>query len=120
MAYYLAGCFRNEMQDNSKAIADVAYDSLADMYSYHVSLVGAMVALILIGIIYRVIWLVVLKIYTVLKRRAVMRRVESARRKARKIITAGLRWRRNDDGMSDHYDADIAMGELEFGAPSLA
>ncbi len=120
MSYYLAGCFRNEIQSNSEAAGDAAFNSLEDMYSYHTSLEQSMLALLLIGIIYRAIWLVILKLHTVFKRRAVVRRVESMRKKARKIIKAGLRWRRRSDSMSEHYDADAAMGELEFGAPSMA
>lgn len=119
MTYYLAGAFRNEFENNADAVGpDVAFSSLADMYSYHTSLADALLAVALFGLIYKLIWLVVLKLYTVFKRRAVLRRVENVRKKARKIIQAGLRWRRDD--AQEGYDADSAMGELEFGAPSMA
>eukprot|EP01034_Spumella_vulgaris_P022154 gene22154-28261_t len=119
MTYYLAGCFRNEFEDNSDAIGpDIAFSNLADMYDYHTTLTDSFLAVVVFGLIYKLIWLVALKLYTVFKRRAVLRRVESVRKKARKIITAGLRWRRDDQ--QDGYDADAAMGELEFGAPSMA
>jgi hypothetical protein len=119
MTYFLAGAFRNEFEDNTDAVgSEVAFSSLADMYSYHTSLADALLAVALFGLIYKLIWLLALKLYTVFKRRAVLRRVESVRKKARKIIQAGLRWRRDDP--QDGYDADAAMGELEFGTPSLA
>ncbi len=117
MSYYLAGCFRNELDGNDAALGQtVTFASLADMYDFHTSLVESVLAVALIGIIYKLIWLVLLKLLTMLKRRAVMRRVHSVRKKARKILTAGLRWRENT---GSGFEDDAAMGDMEFGSPSM-
>lgn len=64
-----------------------------DYYDYHTSLGNSFLAVLVMGVAYKGIWLVALKLYTVLKRREVVRRVYSARRRARRLVTAGLRWR---------------------------
>ncbi len=116
MSYFLAGCFRNEFEDNASSVGtDVTFSALEDMYDYHTSLVDSLVAVALFGVIYKLLWLALLKVHTVLKKRAVMRRVQSVRKKARKVIKARLRWRREEFGEQGDYSEE-AMGDLDFGA----
>ena len=96
MYFYMSGCFRNEFLHNSYALGvGVTYSSLSNQYDYYLNCPSCVAILFALGFFYKCLWLLSLRMHSLFKRRAVLQRVYGARRKARKIIKAGLRWRDN-------------------------
>lgn len=90
----MAGCFRNEFEDNNAALApDVTYGDLEDLYDYHATTLQAFAGLVIIGVIYRLFWLIVLKLWEAMKRRENLRKYDFARKRLRVLLTAGVDWR---------------------------
>ena len=98
MSYFCAGAMRNEFQNYGAALGSTTYGQLEDFYDYHATIPEALVGIIAIGIGYRVLWLVVLKLWEVMKRREVLRKVGAARKKAKWFLTTPLRWRQFGSG----------------------
>lgn len=113
MTYFLAGALRNECQDNSRCLSDaLTYDDISDHYGYHMDLYRVVAVLLAMGIIYKLSWLVTLRLHYVVKQRAVRRKVIGFRKKARKILKASLRWSENMSSSSRFTEDPLA--ELEI------
>ena len=92
MAYFLAGAFHNEFSSNVEALGDYSFSSLASYYGYHINRLQAIGAILLIGIVYHLLLLVLLKVTDLASRKVVMRNVRDARRRAKLVLAAGIRW----------------------------
>jgi hypothetical protein len=92
MYFYMAGVFRNEFLNNRDALGDVSYSNLRVQYDYYSHQATCLVVLLFIGLVYKSFWLVSMRYYGVRRCRAVLLQVYGARRRARKLIKAGLRW----------------------------
>ena len=77
MQFFLSGVFTNEFHDNSNAIGneDVTYGDVKEKYGFHGDVTGSLIALLLIGIGYRILWLYSLKYREVYEKRHVMKKV---------------------------------------------
>ena len=95
MGYYMAGCFRNEFEGNSAALGDtdVTYSDLVDLYDYHATTFQAFAGLIIAGLGYRLIWLVLLKLWEAMKQRQNLRKYDLARKRLGVMLGAGVNWR---------------------------
>lgn len=107
MGYFLAGCFRNEFQNNSNALGNVSFKNLEDMYDYHATVAESVIAMLVIGGAYRIVWLFVLKIWEIMKRREVLMSVGAAKHRANTFLTAGVRWRQLFGGRSSTVEEDV-------------
>lgn len=110
MFYYLNGVFVNEFDGNSDASGDINYDDLKNFYAFQYSRVQSIWIVVFIGVIYRLIWLLLLAVWdTSNKQDGIYRsRVSQVRRKARKLVHAGLRWR----GTGLPYSSHIQSSEV--------
>jgi len=124
MSYYLAGTLRNEFEDNNNALMTddyttnnnttsttdsmsyVSYGHLSDHYDFHTDLVTVVIVLVLMGIIYKTIWLVVLRMSILFQQRKVQRKVIGMRRYSKRIITATLRWQEEWQNRHNHHDGN--------------
>lgn len=106
MSYFCAGTMRNEFQNYGAALGDTTYGELEDFYDYHATIPEAIIGIVTIGIGYRVLWLVVLKMWEVMKRREVLRKVGVARKKAKWFFSIPLRWR-NSPSKNRSMEQDI-------------
>lgn len=86
MAYFLAGAFHNEFSSNVEALGDYSFSSLASYYGYHINRLQAIGAILLIGIVYHLLLLVLLKVTDLASRKVVMRNVRDARRRAKLFL----------------------------------
>ena len=81
MRFFMAGLFRNEFFDNSRALSSsrrsATYNDLADLYDYHSSRGEALFVLLAIGIVYQLARMVLLRFKTVIKKRGVLKKVRS-------------------------------------------
>lgn len=95
MGYFMSGCFRNEFEFNDSALGSsgVTYGDLEDLYGYHATTLQAFGGMVVIGIAYRLCWLVVLKLWEAMKRRENLRKYDIARKRLRVLLTAGVDWR---------------------------
>ena len=131
MYFYMAGAFRNEFWHNTRALGeDVSYANLRNQYDYHSAQMVCLSVIVLMGLIYKCIWLLSLRMHSLFKGRAVLQKVYGVRRRARKLIKAGLRWRDDYEsaaGTGGHHiitssnvngvsAEDEALAELEFGS----
>lgn len=122
MSYYLSGNFFNEFSGNSEATGINSFNEVADFYGFHIEKWDAFVALLSIGLIYRVLWLILLKSVDMARKREVMVRVGEARKRAKLIVAAGLRWttsRASSSTNNSNIDDD-AYAELEFGTTMMS
>lgn len=120
MSYYMAGLFRNEFQDNGTALGSVSYASLADMFDYHSSLVEAMLGLLVVGLVFRLLWLLLLRAWETMRRREMLRKVGAAKKRVSRLITAGLRWRQRYSRRSTRYMSmeEEILAEIDSGTAS--
>lgn len=145
MSYYLAGAMRNEFEHNQDAltteeyntdissgipppvdtVSSVTYDNLADHYEFHTDLVSVVFILIIMGIVYRTIWLIILRLSVLFQQRMVQRKIIGMRRYTKRIVTATLRWRDEwiaNNGMSGNGDEEETTagvrGDFEFQSTS--
>lgn len=92
MNYYMAGMFYNEFHDNPSAIGEnVTYDTLAEMYDYEGARFENLFWLAIIGLVYRLLWLAVLRVWQAVKRRLVLSKFGAARKKVM-VLVEGLEW----------------------------
>jgi heme exporter protein D len=116
MYFYMAGVFRNEFLDNDSALGDASYSNLRVQYDYYSNQATCLVVLLFIGLVYKCLWLVSMRYHGVRTRRAVLQQVHSARRKARKLIKAGLRW---SESAAQYQRAEHTTGSKDTsGAPT--
>jgi hypothetical protein len=110
MSYYLNGVFVNEFDGNSDASGDVNYSDLKNLYDFHFSRGQCFWIVVFIGVLYRLFWLILLAIWdtSIQQEGNYQSRVSQVRRKARKLVTAGLRWR----GASQPYSSHIQSSEV--------
>jgi hypothetical protein len=117
MYFYMAGIFRNEFLNNRDALGDASYSNLRVQYDYYLNQATCLVVLLFIGLVFKCLWLVSVRYHGVRRRRAVLQQVYGARRKARKLIKAGLRW--SERAGTQYQRAEHAGGPKETGrAPS--
>lgn len=113
MYFFLTGCFDNEFSNNSNALGDNTFDTVASYYGFTFNRVYSALALFGYGFLYRLLWLLLLRTHEIVKNREIMERVGAAKKKARNIISASLRW-------SDKYKTttmsieEEALAELEI------
>jgi hypothetical protein len=104
MYFFMAGTFRIEFFHNSEALGDASYSNLSTQYDYYSNPVTCMAALLGLGLVYKILWLLCLRWFGLLPKRVVLQKVYGARRKARRLIRAGLRWREGS------YNASLQPG----------
>jgi len=93
MYYYLSGVFRNEFYQNTTALDGVDYTHLSYQYSFYSTRTVCVLALLVVFVVYQSVCLLSLRMHSVFKPKAVSTRVYGVKRKAKKLIKAGLRWR---------------------------
>jgi len=113
MYFFLTGCFDNEFSNNSNALNDNSFDTIASYYGFTFNRIYSALALFGYGFLYRLLWLLLLRTHEIVKNREIMERVGAAKKRARNIISASLRW-------SDKYKTttmsieEEALAELEI------
>lgn len=112
MSYYLSGVFYNEFNLNSIALGKTDYEELSNMYGFTLDAKQAIISLFVQGIIYRLIWLVSLRIIEILKNRKIMKKIDLVRKKAKKIVTSSLRWNSEYKSTTLSIEEE-ALAELE-------
>jgi ABC-type multidrug transport system ATPase subunit len=112
MSYYLSGVLFNEFKLNPTALGNSSYADISNMYGFTLTAKEAIISLFAQGIIYRLIWLVSLRITEILKNRKVMRKIDVVRKKAKKFVTSSLRWNSEYKSTSLSIEEE-ALAELE-------
>ena len=119
MHLYLSGLSYNEFSGNINASGSSdTFEYLQDEYGFHVSRSRAVIRLLLMAIMYRVIWLLLLKLREIAnEKRRLRRAMGAAKRRAKKIVSAGLRWRKSRDGyhVSTRNESVIGVGLINVG-----
>ena len=79
MQYFMSGTFTNEFHDNEDARGsdDLTYQDIKDKYGFYGSLEGSVIALLVIGVCYRILWLFSLRYREIYEKRHVLTRVMS-------------------------------------------
>lgn len=133
MYFYMAGMFRNEFLHNRSALGDASYSNLSTQFSYYSLEITCLVVLTVIGAVNKGCWYAALRLDGKVRHRSVLKKVQGARRKARKLIKAGLRWREgayaaapaegNNSGIPPMHNGifeigdDDDIGEVDLGNP---
>jgi hypothetical protein len=91
MSYYLAGNFANEFDGNQSATSVVSFSNLSAMYDFNATMSQSFMAILVIGAVNNLLWLLCMKIFDLSSRGLVFKRVVAARSKAKLIVAAGIR-----------------------------
>ena len=117
MHFYLTGVFENEFEGNDSALGNKAYESLKNEYGFEGNADTSILALIGIGVVYRMLWLLSLKHRELIQQRHLLQKVvKAAHRKVKVLVTAGLRFSKRKDGYTDAAELDEDYGENGFPA----
>lgn len=117
MHFFLTGVFENEFEGNNGALGDKAYEAIKNEYGFIGNSDTSVIALIVIGVVYRLLWLLSLKHRELIQQRHVLQKaVKAAQRKVKVLVTAGLRFSKRNDGYTDAADLDEDFGENGFPA----
>lgn len=113
MYYFLTGAFDNEFKSNANALGTNSFDSVASYYGFTLNRVDAALVLFGYGFVYRLLWLLLLRTHEVVKNREIMERVGAAKKRARNIISASLRWSNKYKTTTMSIEEE-ALAELEI------
>jgi hypothetical protein len=119
MHLYLSGLSYNEFSGNVDASGSSdTFEYLQDEYGFHISRSRAVIRLLLMAIMYRVIWLLLLKLREIAnEKRRLRRAMGAAKRRAKKIVSAGLRWSKSRDGyVSTRNESIGGVGLINVGS----
>lgn len=114
MYFFLTGAFDNEFSNNPNALGNNSFNTLASYYGFTLSRVDSALILFAYGFFYRLLWLLLLRTYEVVKNREIMERVGAAKKRARKIISASLRWSNKYNKTTTMSIEEEALAELEI------
>jgi hypothetical protein len=116
MSYFLAGAMRNECSNNSRVLSTtITYEDVSNQYGYHLSLPAAILAIFVMGLAYKILWLGALRLQDIAKRRTVRRKVLGIRKRARRLLKATLRWREDyTSAMPSMRLEEDALAEIEI------
>ena len=111
MHVFLSGVSYNEFSGNSDT--DIAiFENIKDNYGFHLTRSRAIIRLLLLALLYRIIWLLLLKLREIATEKKRLRRaMGAAKRRAKRLVSAGLRWRKSRQGYAmagDNRDASVA------------
>jgi hypothetical protein len=117
MHFFLTGVFENEFDHNNDALGDKAYEAIKNEYGFMGNSNTSIFALIGIGVVYRLLWLLSLKHRELIQQRHVLQKVvRAAHRKVKVLVTAGLRFSKRNDGYTDAAELDEDFGDSGFPA----
>ena len=114
MYYFLTGAFDNEFNNNNSALGNNSFNTIASYYGFTLNRVNSAFILFAYGFLYRLLWLLLLRSYEVIKNREIMERVGAAKKRARNIVSASLRWSSKYNKTTTISIEEEALAELEI------
>ena len=114
MYYFLTGAFDNEFNNNNSALGNNSFSTIASYYGFTLNRVNSAFILFAYGFLYRLLWLLLLRSYEVIKNREIMERVGAAKKRARNIVSASLRWSSKYNKTTTISIEEEALAELEI------
>jgi hypothetical protein len=99
MHFFIAAVFQNEFDGNDSLLFQQEYDSIKDKYGFLSSRSYALVSMFIIGYGLKAIWLATLKYREIVQKRHLLQKVVGvARRKVKRLMSAGLRFSKKREG----------------------
>lgn len=119
MHLYISGVTFNEFSSNGDATDDgteqsITFDDVNERYGFETRRGQAVLRLVFIAVLYRILWFLVLKLREIASEKRRLRRyMGAARHRARRLVTAGLRWRRmRQKGYTVSAEDGARMGSI--------